>query len=310
MNKKREIPIVLAFTPDYFIPAATCLYSLFSHACQGQNFHVICLLTEVLPERLQQKIRLIGKGKSYYSFINLQHCLHNIYVADKYTIAASYRLLLPDLLPEYSKVIYLDCDMIVRNDLGKLYHAVALGENYLAAVFETPLDFQKEHIEAVGCDPESYFNSGFLIMNLDLLRRDKMVQQFIEASKADDLEFPDQDVLNSLCKGRVIGLPPFYNSIRTFYLPQYKKCFLKKYTEQDWKEVHLHGTVHYTGAKPWKHFTIEFAVWWQYYKALPKVIKVEGNVNKRMYILFCFYRSCVGGLLINSFRFLYRKLKY
>ena len=70
------------------------------------------------------------------------------------------------------------------------------------------------------------------------MRRDGMVAKFIEASKADYLEFPDQDVLNQLCKKRIVGLPPYYNSIRTFYLPQYKRFFLQKYTEQDWKEVH------------------------------------------------------------------------
>lgn len=99
--------------------------------------------------------------------------------------------------------------------------------NYLAAVFEASMDFQLDHLKTIGCNPNEYINSGFLIMNLELMRKDNMVEKFIEASKVDYLEFPDQDVLNQLCKDRILALPPYYNSIRTFYLPQYKKFFCR-----------------------------------------------------------------------------------
>ena len=242
--KKTSVPLVIAFTPDYFIPAATCLYSIITSMQAEGELHVICLLSEELPERLKLKIQLIGEGRTCYSFVNLQGKLQHINIDQKYTEAASYRLLLPDLLPEYKKVIYIDCDIIVRNDLVQLYHSIDLGMNYLAAVFEASMDFQLDHLKTIGCNPNEYINSGFLIMNLELMRKDNMVEKFIEASKVDYLEFPDQDVLNQLCKDRILALPPYYNSIRTFYLPQYKKFFLQKYTEQDWLEVHRHGTVH------------------------------------------------------------------
>ena len=54
-------------------------------------------------------------------------------------------------------------------------------------------------------------------MNLAQLRQDNMVPRFLEAAKAEGLQFPDQDVLNQLCKDRILGLPPYYNSIRTFF---------------------------------------------------------------------------------------------
>lgn len=304
------IPIVIAFTPNYFIPAATCLYSIFMNTESESRMHIICLLSEDIPEWLRQKIQLVGGERAQYSFVNLQGRLRDIYVDAKYTEAASYRLLLPDLLPEYDKVVYIDCDVIVRNDLGKLYRTINLENNYLAAVFEAPMDFQVERFKALGCNPMEYINSGFLIMNLELMRRDNMVEKFIEASKADYLEFPDQDVLNQLCKGRIIGLPPYYNSIRSFYLPQYKSFFLRKYTEQDWIDVHRHGTVHYTGAKPWNRFTIEFRLWWRYYVQLPVEIKEEWKVNKRMYFLFRLNETMCGSYIIDKTQRLYRKLRY
>jgi len=305
-----EIPLVIAFTPNYFIPASTTLLSIFQHTGSDEHFHIICLLSEELPERLKQKIHLACNQHTRFSFVNLQGRLSDIYVDEKYTVAASYRLLLPDLLQDYDKVMYIDCDVAVRNDLAKLYRSVDMGDHYLAAVFEATLDFQEEHLIQIGCDPSTYINSGFLIMNLALMRQDNIVEKFITASKADYLEFPDQDVLNTVCKNRIMGLPPWYNSIRTFYLPQYKHFFLRRYTEQDWEAVHRYGTVHYTGAKPWNHFTVQFQVWWQFYEQLPREIKEEGNVNKKMYYLYKLSNTLLGAMVINGVQSLYRKLKY
>ena len=127
LRDTNPVPVVIAFTPNYFIPASTCLYSIFASLDIEEQMHVICLLSEELPDRLKQKIQLIGGERAQYSFINLQGRLQNIYIDAKYTEAASYRLLLPDLLPEYDKVMYIDCDIIVRNNLVKLYRSVDLG---------------------------------------------------------------------------------------------------------------------------------------------------------------------------------------
>lgn len=308
--KQPTIPIVLAFTPNYLVPAATCILSLLKHTESTDKFHVICLLSEPLPEEMKEKLNRLDNNRLCFSFMNLEGKLTDIYVDEKYTIAASYRLLLPDLLPEYKKVLYIDCDVVVRNDLAKLYRETDLGNNYLAGVFEATLDFQLTHMNAIGCEPGSYINSGFLIMNLQLLRQDNMVPKFLEASKEEGLEFPDQDVLNQLCKERILGLAPYYNSIRTFYLPQYKIDFLKYYTEEDWQAVQEHGTVHYTGAKPWNSFTIEFSTWWKYYEMLPAEIKKVGAVNKKMQYLCKLYSTTLGNLIINKMQGFYRKIKY
>jgi len=308
-QSENETPIVIAFTPNYFIPAATCLFSIVESAGRDERFHVICLLSEELPGRLKQKIGLVGGERIRFSFVNLQGKLSDIYVDAKYTVAASYRLLLPDLLPEYDKIIYTDCDMVIRRNLPALYRSIELGDNYLAAVFETPLDFQEAHIREIGCDPADYFNSGFLVMNLALMRQDDMVDKFMEASKAEYLEFPDQDVLNMVCKGRVLGLPPHYNGIRTFFLPQYKHFFLQRYTEQDWKEIAKRGTVHYTGAKPWNHFTVQFSVWWNYYERLPQEVRTKEKVNKKMLYLYKIYKNPVCKFLINSMLTIIRTFK-
>ena len=302
-------PIVLAFTSNYFVPAATLLCSVLRHSPAPAHFEVICLLTKALPEQMIQELSLLGGERLQFRYINLEGQLQHIYIDPKYTVAAAYRLLLPELLPEFDKVLYVDCDIIVQNDLAALFREVDMGDHYLAGVAEATLNFQLAHMKGIDCTPGTYINSGFLIMNLKQLRQDKMVEKFMVAASAAFLLFPDQDVLNQLCKGRILYLPPYHNAIRTFYLPQYKQAFLSYYTEQDWQAVQRHGNIHYTGGKPWKTFTVRFEDWWSYHAQLPQVIRNRELAPAGIQMLQRICRTWAGRSIIYAAQRLYRKLK-
>lgn len=304
-----NIPIVMAFTPNYFVPASVCISSILQNSDKDDNFHIICLLEDTLPEDMKQKLQRLGAGRVQFSFLDMKGKLQNVYVGEKYTIAASYRLLLPTLLSDYDKIIYLDCDMIIRKNLAQFYRETEIGTDYLAGVYEATLDFQLTHMVAIGCTPGTYINSGFLLMNLAQMRGDNMVERFIKALQVDYLEFPDQDVLNVLCRGRIKGISPTYNGIRTFFLENYKPSFLKYYKEDEWQAIDLSGNVHYTGAKPWEAFTVKFDLWWTYYDHLPSEIKEHLQSNKNIYRLSRFYRYRAGRWLINGTQEIYRLLK-
>jgi len=305
-----HVPITLAFTKDYFVPAATCITSILQHSTASDRFHFICLLSEDLSPSMQLMLEQLGAGKAQFSFLNLADYLNDIYVDKRYTVAASYRLLLPDLLPEYKQVIYIDCDVIVRSNLAAFYRENTLGSEFMAAVYEVALDFQYAYIKSLGCRPGYYFNSGFLLMNLQQLRAEGMVARFLEASKQDGLQFPDQDVLNQLCQGRIKAIAPFYNSIRTYFLPQYKELFLRRYSLADWQAVQDYGTIHYTGSKPWNSFTVQFDVWWNYFETLPAAIQRLHKGNTKYYLLARIYRTGPGKKMFAVLQTLYRKLKY
>ena len=304
----KEIPVVIAFTQNYIVPACTTLQSILSNSRESR-FHIICLLTEPLSSHNQLTIQKFDSERIRFTFINLDGKLDGIYIDHRYTIAASYRLLLPDILPMYDKVIYTDCDIIFQNDLSQIYSNIQLGDNYLAGVLEAPLDFQIPYINSIGCDPQYYMNSGFLIMNLRLMREDNLVSKFIEASKVEYLQFPDQDVLNMICKGRILALSPYMNSIRTFFIPSYKYDFLKRYSKNDLEDILAKGNIHYTGGKPWNEYTLKFESWWKYYFLLPNSIKRLGHVNTKLFWLGKVSNTVIGQLLIKSIQQVYRKFK-
>ena len=289
------IPLAIAFTPDYFVQAATTLRSVLDASPDGQ-FRVACMLTEEIPQRLQDKLKHLSEGRLELEYIPLKGRLQGIYIDPRYTEAASLRLLLPELLPELDKILYLDCDIIVRQDLARLWEEINLGDNYLGAVYEAAIEGQAERFRALGCDPAKYFNSGFLLMNLKQMREENVSEKLLEACRVPYLEFPDQDALNQVCQDRVLPLSPLYNSIRTFFIPKYKPDFVRQYGEELWGKVQHEATIHYTGGKPWNLFTVQFGAWWRVYDTLPAEIKAEWTPGK-MAKFWKVYRTPFGRIL-------------
>jgi len=298
------IPLAIAFTPNYFVPAATMLKSLLD-AATG-DFEVICLVTDPIPDSMQEKLVRLGGGRLAFHYLPLKGRLEGLYVDPRYTEAASFRLLLPELLPEYEKIVYIDCDVIVRQDVEKLYRETDLGDNWLGVVYEAAIEQQAERFRAIGCDPARYFNSGFLLMNLAAMRKEKVTERLLEACRVPYLEFPDQDALNQVCLGHVLPLSPVYNSIRTFFIPKYKPDFVRQYSEDLWGKVQREGTIHYTGGKPWDLFTVQFRAWWQVFDSLPAEIRAEADPSSRMARFWKIYRT-PAGRVIDGFRNLKRK---
>lgn len=299
-------PVVIAFTPNYFIPAATLVSSILTSG--SGEFEFICLVTEEIPERQKRLLKELTGSRARFRYLT-PDLEKGVYIDPRYSAAAEFRLLLPELLPGYDRIIYVDCDIIVRNDLSELYNSAEPGDKLLAAVYEAPIGEQAENWKRLGCDSGRYFNSGFLAMNLSLMRKEGTSKKLIGALKTDFLEFPDQDALNMVCIGKVSPLPPYFNAIRTFWLPQYRTEFLSRYSEEDLEEIKTHGNIHYTGGKPWNQFTVEFDKWWRIYYSLPEEVRKEWRPSLKMAILSKLYISRAGKWSIDALRWLYRRLK-
>ncbi len=139
----------------------------------------------------------------------------------QFTAAMWYRILLPELLPSVATVLYLDVDTLVLDSLEPLW-ATDLSDSYLAAVSNV---FQANHIHRpknLGLPPsQAYFNSGVLLMNLELMRHDDCTAQLRECarSRADELEWPDQDALNLVLGARRFPLHPRWNRMNSLDFP-------------------------------------------------------------------------------------------
>ena len=131
------------------------------------------------------------------------------------TRAALFRLLLPELLPNVDRLIYLDSDIVVRGSLRPLWET-PLDEYQLGAVRDAgapfaagPLGTNWRDLGFEASDP--YFNSGVLLMPLRTWRETHVSTRAREVLRGTSTRFGDQDALNAVLRGKWLELPRRWN---------------------------------------------------------------------------------------------------
>lgn len=131
--------------------------------------------------------------------------------ADRLSLTTYYRLLLPNLLPaEVNKVLYLDADMMVCDDISSLF-AVDLSR-VAAAVVEDVSRSTPEHMDSIGMQRCKYFNAGMILINMQLWRHYRVSERcFSLLSTRRNWPCNDQDVLNVALEGLCTFVPAIWN---------------------------------------------------------------------------------------------------
>lgn len=205
------IPIFFAIDDVYTSFLAVALKSLLDNASKDYNYCIKILHTNVTEEHKNQ-IKKYENENVNIEFVDLNYYIEKVqkklYTRDYYTNTTYFRLFLPELYPQYDKVLYLDSDIIVLGDISELYNT-EIGTNLVAAapddIIQKNKVFQDYAELVVGVeDYRNYFNAGVLLMNLDELRKFKFQEKFLYLlEKFKYSVAQDQDYLNRLCKGRV-----------------------------------------------------------------------------------------------------------
>jgi lipopolysaccharide biosynthesis glycosyltransferase len=151
------------------------------------------------------------------------------------TSAVYYRIAIAELLNTLDKVVYLDVDLLVEDDIAKLWRLPMKGKSLLAAG-----------------NGKHHFNSGVMVINLKQWRQDKISKQvfdYIEKNK-DGIQAWDQDGFNAVL-GRDFGQLDQHWNARALYFMFYFKGYDKKmYQIQSNPAI-----IHFTGSiKPWHFF--------------------------------------------------------
>lgn len=267
------IPIAFAFDNNLVFPACVCLSSLMMHA-KADTFYDIFILhseNEVL------KTGELDSLPSFYSNCRITYRMvdgtfDKAFEIRGITTAAYYRLLIPELIPEYGKIIYSDVDVIFRDDLSEMYQT-DIEDYYIAGVDSIAHlipDLKNYYEQVRHCDSKGQIYSGNLIINSKKILEDKLIALFKEHI-GEKYKFQDMDILNIVCNGKIKYLSP------SFCLTTYINDFAVNNIDalkENWAEVDVRyalekGIVHFNGQKPWKGFCVNFDIWWEYYRKSP-----------------------------------------
>lgn len=125
-----------------------------------------------------------------------------------------FRMAFARLLPqEVERVLYLDSDLLVQQDLLALWETDLEG-HYMAGVSEPPSEGAFDYRRSIGMsDPSLYFNSGVLLMDLKKIRQDQIQDHLFAVGDRikDKILLQDQDIINVALEGQIKPLDVTYN---------------------------------------------------------------------------------------------------
>lgn len=262
-----KINIAFGVTEDWLKYTYVTMCSVLMNS-QKEDKYKFFILSDLSDSNFQsnfknylEKLHLIRPFE--HEYIKMNNSDFDGIVHDKRVgISAYYRLKLASLTTE-DKIIYLDSDIVVTDDISKLWHNYDI-EKYLIGAVED------KYSSLMGCkanlnDDDIYYNSGVLIMNLKNFRNNNIENLIFNKLREPNNLYSDQDVLNDICRGQILDLPLKYNlvlsadDVNTF--PTRKKEF----------EASLNNPVilHYT-IKPWL-IPVQYSEYWRKYADYLKI---------------------------------------
>lgn len=261
-----EVCVVVSADNTYAEQLGVMLYSLLTTADSKAKFIIYVLnggISETNIERISNLV--VGFGSDVH-FIVIDKRIYDKYpVSNHIKTSAYYRISMQYLLsPSYNRVIYLDCDMIIKDDISKLWET-DISDHILAAVEDPGI----EHIQRLFMPNNAlYFNSGVMFINMDKWREADIsgkLHKYIRECP-EYLLFHDQDALNAVICGDWQPLHPRWN--------QQTKMFRLRSAETSFSGHELAAAlqfpaiIHFTeSSKPW-HIMNEHPLKDEYYKSL------------------------------------------
>ncbi len=285
----KTIPIAMALDDEYLYPTIVSITTMAENK-NGNTFYDFYIMhpsefTSDSKDKLNSlnakykniKINLIDMGARYNN------------AGDKGSYMAKptyYRLYLSDILPSFDKLLWLDSDVIVFEDLSSMYDVDVSGYYYKGFLDDTSEMVYKSTKNNFGISMDKYICSGVMVVNLAELRKDNMVKKFDDFVKenGDKLIQNDQTVINVVGRNKIDCLEPRYGIFNYIMdknsIVRYSE-FLKGehgYTVNNLCEAARNPAVIHCVYKPWKTMKVPYAIaWWKYATRTDYYKEIEGK---------------------------------
>ena len=217
------------------------------------------------------------------SFINMTYIYNEQKTSTK---SKYYRLSIHDKLPNIDKIIYLDGDTMIFEDLTELIN-LDMKEYFILGFLDNLYWALREY----SIKNAIVLNSGVLLMNLKSLRINNITDKFISfmRSQNNSVAQEDQTVINYVLQKNISTLPPKYGMwafSNNFEAYKHNEVQNKKYryNKNEYLKAYKNPAIlHYTGSKPFRDKdAIFYSLWWDYAKKTKyykDIIKYSNNAK-------------------------------
>lgn len=293
MNNK-ELNICIASDDNYAVHMHTAIFSIIYNL--NKNYHCnVYILDWWISDKKKKWIKdmenefwnlkiefILMDGEKYSKLPILHHLTKEMY----------YRIEIPNLFKNIERMVYLDCDVIINQDLSKIldynienYAIGAPNDFWSYNAYKNILNIPSGH---------DYFNSGMLLMNLNYWRDHNISKQIFDYINNNSkwLVTWDQDAINAVCHNKRLILPLKYNATALAFQPINWNFPKNEYHEAKHNPV----VIHYACAKPrnkrcfhskrklyhkyrklaWLH-EIKYPKWFDFHRLRKSIIEVIWN---------------------------------
>jgi lipopolysaccharide biosynthesis glycosyltransferase len=220
------IHIALTFDDNFWAPAYAVMRSvcLFTHRRSDLVFHLFH--RTLTPEHHADLERIVPEFGAQLVWYNLDQSAMFADIArrmpenKRLTNIVYARLLIDQLLPaQVERVLYLDCDMLVRDRIEELYELdmqgfpIACVRDTLGSFISGGRDLMVNRDLFDMADP--YFNAGMILIDVAQWRAADIGGRLEQALSSGVMAriYYDQDFLNLVFKNRWLRLPSRWNTI-------------------------------------------------------------------------------------------------
>ena len=271
---KNNIPVVFAANNNFVPMFAACFRSFLDHCSEEYNYDVVLIERDITAEN-RAKLAAMTEGVDNVSlrFYDPGRILQHFKLKANAHISVEtyFRFLIQSILPDYDKVLYLDCDTIINADVAELYNTDI--EGYMLAAVRD-VDFlgqingaNKKTLKYVTeefhmQDPYNYFQAGVLLFNEKEMKKAHSVNEWLTFASTPYM-YNDQDVLNLYCEGHVKYLDMAWNLITDCDHTRVKDVIIHApdQVQKEYASAHANPKIiHYAGyMKPWHRPTEDYA---------------------------------------------------
>ncbi|WML36756.1 glycosyltransferase family 8 protein [Clostridium sp. OS1-26] len=297
------VPVILNCTNEYFPFTSVALYSLIQNSSNDYQYEITIMNTNISLEYQKKFLEFVKNRENVkINFFDVEDLIKGYKLPTRYfyTIETYFRFLVPDILKNHSKALYLDCDIVVNGDVSDLYN-IDIENYYLAACkdadaiggYESTL-FLKNYIdnELKLKDPHDYFQAGVLLLNLDKIRKDFSTQSLLNAVSKKLYHYLDQDYLNIIFEDNVLFLNQKWNVLINWRVDEKnQRLNIIKKAPKELADEYFNARknpciIHYAGHhKPWNTKDCDYyEEFWKYAVDTPfyDIIKsIENKSNRK-----------------------------
>lgn len=270
-----SVPVVLS-SSNYYVPYLyVTIFSMLKNSSSNKIFDIVILNVDISEEN-KNKVKTLNEifTNANIRFFDIGRLIENYtFIANNHiSVETFYRLFIPEIFSKYKNVIFLDSDLIVKNDISVLleicnnsYVINAAHDADFESQYYSNSKIKKYTEEVLQIDNvENYFQAGVFVFNIESFNSKYKLKDLLDYASSREFIYLDQDILNAFFKNDIKYIDLSWNVMsdcagirkNNIHLFASLKTYLNYMEARKQPRI-----IHFAGfAKPWDRPEDDFAM--------------------------------------------------